>query len=165
MFGGPESAVTIKCIKPASPSPDKVLERMRKFIQVKPLRPGDEAWIVVDRDNWPEKPLDRIDEWGRSNEQFGFALSNPNFEYWLLLHYEEGVNIKSPRDCLSRLKSNVPDYDKGIDPRLYSLDKVQEAVRRAVVRDQPRCVSWPRRLGTTTVYRMVDRLLQAIDEL
>lgn len=26
-FGGPESAVTVKCIKAASPSPDKVLER------------------------------------------------------------------------------------------------------------------------------------------
>lgn len=137
---------------------------MRKFIQVKPLRPGDEAWIVVDRDNWPEKPLDRIEEWAKSSEQYGLALSNPNFEYWLLLHFEDGFNIKSPRDCLSRLQSNIPDYDKGIDPRHYSLERTHEAVRRAELRDQPRCEGWPRRLGTTTVYILVERLLQALDE-
>jgi hypothetical protein len=54
---------------------------------------------------------------GVKTEPQYFALSNPKFEYWLLLHFNDGTGIASSRDCSDRLKRHLPGYDKGIDAR------------------------------------------------
>lgn len=86
-------------------------------------------------------------------------MSNPNFEYWLLLHFEEGNKITHSSDCLARLKKYFPGYNKGIDTRKINLDMIKEAIRRAKNRDNPPCADWPRTIGWTSVYRLVERLL------
>ena len=86
-------------------------------------------------------------------------LSNPKFEYWLLLHFEEGTGITSSRDCSDRLKRHLPAYDKGIDARTITPERIDEAIRRARRQDNPPCRDWPRALGGTTVYRLVENIL------
>lgn len=88
------------------------------------------------------------------------ALSNPKFEYWLLLHFEDGDGIASPRDCSERLKRRLPGYEKGIDARKITRDRIDVAIRRARQRDNPPCADWPHVLGGTTVYRLVENILQ-----
>ena len=56
------------------------------------VQPCDEAWIVIDRDEWTEEQLARLHQWSNERTNHGFALSNPNFEYWLILHFEDGDN-------------------------------------------------------------------------
>ena len=88
-----------------------------------------------------------------------FALSNPNFEYWLLLHFENGARIASSRDCNDRLKRHLPRYDKGIDASMITRERIEEAIRRAKLRDNPPCADWPRATAGTTVYKLVENIL------
>jgi len=94
-------------------------------------------------------------------ENYGFALSNPKFEYWLLLHFEDGTGVNSSRDCTDRLKRWMPDYDKAIDTRKISQAQIDDAIRRARQRDHPPCEDWPKNLGQTTVYRLIENILEA----
>ena len=139
-------------------SPPQVLKRMEDHLRQVQLRDSDEAWLVVDKDQWTNAQLALLHAWAQTKRAYGFALSNPNFEYWLLLHFEDGAGIASERDCLDRLKRYLPDYNKGIDRRQITLERIDEAIRRARNRDHPPCADWPRQLGGTTVYKLVERI-------
>ena len=45
--------------------------------------------------------------------------------------FEDGTGIASSRDCSDRLKRHLPGYDKGIDARKITRDRIDEAIRRA----------------------------------
>src|SRR5690349_15468219 len=82
-----QTDVYIRCLnhksKNASPY---VLKRMREYLKNEPLKKYDEAWIVIDKDTWTDEQLTQLCEWTKEAENYGLALSNPKFEYWLLLH-------------------------------------------------------------------------------
>ncbi len=139
-------------------SPLHVLERMKKHLREHPLRASYEAWLVVDKDEWRDDQLRPLHSWAQEKENFGLALSNPKFEFWLLLHFEDGVGIASSQNCTQRLKKYVPDYKKGIDERKFTRERILRAIQRAKQRDNPPCADWPRSLGATTVYRLVEKL-------
>jgi hypothetical protein len=124
------------------------------------LRKSDEAWLVVDKDNWTDGQLSELHAWSTKKKNYGFALSNPKFEYWLLLHFENGAGVSSSRDCSERLKRYLPDYDKGIDTRNITESMLDDAIRRARSRDTPPCADWPRNVGTT-VYRLIEKIISA----
>ena len=144
-------------------SPLDVLSRMEKYLKENgnDLRESDEIWLVVDRDQWPATQLDRLQNWAEESNRRDLALSNPKFEYWLLLHFEDGLKIKSPSDCDARLREHLPDYDKGITPEKFTVEIISEAIKRGKLRDNPRCSGWPSTIGCTTVYRLVDSILQS----
>jgi len=157
-FNSSKSVIHIECLKSGTDSaPRDVLKRMRTRIKEKGLNDGDEAWLVVDRDHWDEAQLKELLAWSRARDNYGFALSNPNFEYWLLLHFEEGDDVPNAAVCASRLKRHLPGYDKSIvSDRL--MPGVGAAVDRARRKDTPPCADWPRATGTT-VYKLVEKLL------
>ncbi|MBO7722391.1 MAG: RloB domain-containing protein [Thermoguttaceae bacterium] len=160
IFNDKKSVIRIKCLRGSrESSPPQVLRRMKTHLRREGLKRSDEAWLVVDKDQWTDEQLSQLHAWARSGDNYGFALSNPKFEYWLLLHFEDGAAITSSRDCSDRLKRYLPDYDKGIDPRKITHDRIKEAIRRARLRDTPPCADWPRALGGTTVYKLVDNIL------
>jgi hypothetical protein len=157
------ATVHVSCIKGGHDSaPAKVLKRMKDRLASEGLRAGDEAWLVVDKDQWSEEQLATLWEWSRTNECYGFALSNPMFEYWLLLHFEDGTGVSSSRQCSEKLARYMPNYDKGFDTRTFSIEMIREAILRAENRDRPPCDDWPRGAGTT-VYKLVQRILSAGD--
>lgn len=152
--------VSIKCLPSrGASSPEYVLQRMKSYISKERLMDGDEAWLVVDKDEWEESKLDRLAQWADEKEQYGLALSNPKFEYWLLLHFEAGNGITSSTQCSQRLKQHLPEYDKNIDMRKISKEMVCLAMVRGGLRDAPVCIGWPRNMGVTTVYRLVKKIL------
>lgn len=162
MFGDGTSIVQVRCIKSKhDSSPLQVLKRMTDFLELERLRPSDEAWLVVDKDQWTDMQLMQLHRWSLQRENYGFALSNPKFEYWLLLHYENGAAVTSSRDCTERLKLWLPDYDKGIDLHKTSLTHITNAINRAKKRDHPPCEDWPRSPGQTTVYRLAQNILES----
>ena len=160
IFNKQESVIWVKCLKnsPGS-SPLHVLKRMKDQLRKVELRSTDEAWLVVDKDQWSDEQLLQLHDWAQTGENFGFTLSNPKFEYWLLLHFEDGNDIASARDCTDRLKRHLTDYDKGIDVRKFTNERIEAAIRRAKLRDNPTCVDWPRSIGGTTIYRLVEKLM------
>ena len=160
IFNSESSTIRVKCIKGSHGcSPPQVLKRMEKYIKQQGLDSLDEAWIVVDKDEWTDQQLSLLHQWAENRVGRGFALSNPKFEYWLLLHFEDGTDILSPRDCDNRLKRYIPEYDKGIDCRIFSNERIYDAVKRAENRDTPPCCDWPRNCGST-VYRLVKNILR-----
>ena len=53
----------IDCISSGTKSsPNQVLKRMRKRQSEATLRPGDAAWIVIDKDNWNDEQLKQLFE-------------------------------------------------------------------------------------------------------
>lgn len=153
------SKSTVKCLNNLhGTSPIQILKVMKTDLKKRRLRKGDEAWIVVDRDIWESEDLDALVEWAKENGNFYLALSNPKFEYWLLLHFEEGNRIKSPKNCEDRLKRHLPTYNKNIQVSKIK-PKIQDAIARAKAKDTPSCETWPKQPGTT-VYRLVEKILQ-----
>ena len=160
IFNNQQSVIRVSCLKSRhGSSPLHVLKRMEDHLRQVELRSTDEAWLVVDKDQWTDEQLVQLHDWAQTGENFGFALSNPKFEYWLLLHFEDGNDIASARDCTERLKRHLTDYDKGIDGRKFTNERIEAAIRRARLRDNPKCIDWPRSLGGTTIYRLVEKLV------
>jgi hypothetical protein len=141
-------------------APDKVLQRVQQFIRNNGLRSTDEAWVVVDKDQWSDEQLEKVFKWSNLKLNYGLALSNPKFEFWLLLHFEDGKGIATSQDCSTQLKRYLPHYDKRVDTGKISLEQVREAIRRAKVKDKPPCSDWPRSAGGTTVYRLIQKILE-----
>lgn len=134
------SIIHVHCLKGEHESaPQQVLKRMREYLREYGLKDYDEAWLVVDMDQWTEEQLAQLYSWSLDADNCWFALSNPMFEYWLLLHFEEGAGIAGARECMARLRRHLPDYDKGIDPRRITQEMIDAAVTRARTRDMPPC--------------------------
>jgi len=160
-FNNQDSVIRVSCLKGKHDSaPPQVLARMEKHIKKEGLRNTDEAWLVVDKDSWTDDQLMLLHNWSEQKENYGFALSNPKFEYWLLLHFDKGNGISSSRMCSDRLKSYIPDYDKGLDIRKISTSMISEAILRAKVKNNPPCDKWPNITGTT-VFKLVESILNS----
>ena len=147
IFRQSNPAIHIQCLKGKHSASPSLLQTMEDRLETVDLKKSDEAWIVVDKDQWAKKA-----------DNFGFALSNPKFEYWLLLHFEDGKGCNSSQVCTQKLRSYFPDNDKGIDARETSKDKISDAIRRAKQKDNPPCEDWPRTTGTT-VYKLAQKIL------
>lgn len=80
-----------------------LMERKRRWVEYGAS--PDELWMVIDRDeqNVTSVQLKKIIE-ECSKESFNLALSNPNFELWLLLHlteidhYEKQMLLRNKKD-------------------------------------------------------------------
>ena len=161
IFNGLQSKNRVKCPKRNHNSaPRYVLKQMIKYLREKKPMPPFEAWIVVDADDWKQEELVKLNKWAQERDNRGFALSNPKFEYWLSLHFEEGNYVATSKECDRRLQQHIPGYDKSIDPNHFTRDRICEAVHRAKSRDDPLCNDWPRRLGQTTVYKLVELIFK-----
>jgi len=109
MFQYLNSVISVKCLKGNThSSPKHVLKRMKKYLSEEKFLDIDEAWLVVDKDAWSDNQLKELYEWSKTESNYYFALSNPKFEYWLLLHF-------GPQECSERLKKYLPGYNKGVD--------------------------------------------------
>ncbi len=156
----PHSIVQVKCLKRQSSksSPIQVLKAMQDFLQKESLKKTDEAWIVVDKDEWTDDQFKELFLWAKTRNNHGFALSNPNFEYWLLLHFEDGKGIVSPQECLARLKRHLPNYKKDIDSKKFTPELIAKAISRAKQRDTHRPDEFPQ-IWSTTVYKLIERII------
>jgi len=93
----------------------------------------DRVWCVVDVE--APQPHAKISEALCKAKDLGIdvALSNPCFEYWLLLHFEHtGSYFATNRSVRDALRQHIPAYDKSKDiiDILYPLTEV--AIRNAV---------------------------------
>lgn len=161
IFNDQNSVIRVNCLKSKHDSaPPQVLARMEKHLKKEGLKKSDEAWLVVDKDQWTDEQLSQLHQWSQQADNYGFALSNPKFEFWLLLHFEDGGGVSSSQICSQKLERHFPGYDKGINVRRISDTMIADAIRRARQRDNPPCDDWPRTTGTT-VYKLVESILES----
>lgn len=158
IFNSVNTVVHVECLRSRHEStPEQVLDKMKEYIEEHRLRAGDEAWLVVDKDQWSDEQLSKLHLWSTTRVNYGLVVSNPKFEYWLLLHFDDGAGISSARDCMDRLRRYIPDYEKGRLPVARLIQGITAAIERAQRRDTPVCEGWPRYAGST-VYRLVTKL-------
>ena len=155
-----ETRITMVNKKTSESSPAGVLDAMKRHVKhrVLSLSDSDEFWLVVDRDTWPEESLRQLYQWTQATKKRGLALSNPKFEYWLLLHFEDAVGNLTSQHCVARLRRHLPKYDKGIPRGKIGLSQIKEAIKRARQQNDPPCQDWPRHTGTT-VYLIVQKVI------
>jgi hypothetical protein len=162
LFNNSDRTIFIKCLKGTHHSgPAAILERLENYLREEELLKTDEAWIVVDKDQWTDKQLVILHSWSKQARNYGFALSNPLFEYWLLLHFDDGHNIQSAEECKDRLSQYLPDYNNNINDRKITLAMINKAILRAKKRDKPSCIDWPKDIGVTTVYKLIEKIIKS----
>lgn len=111
-------------------APGALLKRITKYLEEYEITNQDEAWIVMDRDQWNEDHIIKVIDWTTQNKHYGLALTNPKFEYWLLLHFEDGNGVQTARECNERIKQHIVSYHKNIPINKITLDNTKAAIDR-----------------------------------
>ena len=147
-------------------SPVRILRMLDSFAKDYKLRDGDQLWLVMDRDRQSWRPQ-AIAEVARECVRKGYhlAVSNPCFEVWLLLHFEDIIQQAHARKsyllansdhCLKTEVASRLDREKPYIENFFSL--TEQAIERAKRLDTKPRTRWPHGLGTR-VYRLLERLL------
>jgi hypothetical protein len=91
----------------------------------------DSVWCVFDCNS--HDPVNRSRAFNQAEvNQINIAYSNPCFELWYLLHYQEQAAYIERDKCISELKKHIPDYNKA-KTGLYLMlfDQQDTAIRNA----------------------------------
>ncbi len=171
----------------SSSKPENLLDKMNKYIEQNKESidfDNDEFWIIMDVDDHTDPTI--INAQGKSNEQkwievlalckeknIKCAISNPFFELWLLLHFDDANDedrkyavtnshsYEATNHFTNRLRSlNVSLKGKEIknsDIPKYSKERIIDAISRAKLMDDPPCEEYPKCLGTT-VYKLLENI-------
>ena len=87
----------------------------------------NEVWCLFDRDENPH--FDDAVEQAMANK-IGVAASNPCFELWILLHFQDQQADISRKNAFKIAKKHIPGYDK----RLTGFSPFQGRVHHAILR-------------------------------
>jgi len=140
-------------------APNHILERIVKFEEENDLGPEDERWLVFDVDRQRKHFLNEVAKVARESG-YNLAISNPCFELWLLLHFQDAD--LADVDCaavIARLRPHIGGYKKSkINLEAYTANKTNEAVTRARALEGKQGTRWPGFPGTH-VFKLVEALL------
>ncbi len=152
----PDVHISIHCHS-SNTHPQQILARAKKFINDKKLGKHDLIWLVVDVDYHDKKDLQPLIDWAKENKNYGAAISNPNFEYWILLHFEKGDGIKNMKDCENRLKKHLPNYKKNYLDEKKLIPNITTAITNAKNKHR-QSQDWHSD-HHTTVYELVESII------
>lgn len=138
-------------------APVFVVDALKKYLIEEPLMGADEAWAVIDYDERPAQMIQSvIDALKDIGKNVHLALSNPNFEFWLLLHFEDGTGVQTKKECNAKIAKYISNYDKSIPEKVFA--HIEKAIDRAEAIDKRSNTLWPQKSGTT-VYKLVKLLM------
>ncbi|NLX95321.1 MAG: RloB domain-containing protein [Rhodopirellula sp.] len=144
-------------------SPKDVLARLDAAKNDYATEDGDSFWVCMDTDHWVEaNHIRNLRDVLRQCRQKGYevAISNPCFELWLLLHFEEYTQTTEVpcSDVADALRQAAGSYRKDACDRLaIEPSQVDVAVARAKAMDrglEDVLPSYP----VTRVYRLLELL-------
>jgi hypothetical protein len=121
------------------------------------LKRGDEIWMLIDVDDWSAEEIEGAIQWASEKDYRKLAISNPKFELFLLLHFEEGKGCTTGATVDRRLKKHWPEYDKHVPPTKFNNETVGNAVERSKIRRSSNAAMPPN--GSTDAYRLAEQLL------
>lgn len=132
----------------------------------KEISNDDEVWIVIDQDNRAERDphLNKLLQWHDPTQRHFVAISNPCFEYWLLLHFECANNLSDVKNCRNHLQKYYQKQDdqyklkKCFPSQFYTLQMVRDAICNAQTRGQCKNEDDP---FYTNVYLLTDKIINS----
>lgn len=133
------------------------------------LQPGDQAWIILDEDDATDEQLAEVFDWVALRKDRGVGFTVPQFEYWLLLHFDDGKGTRTQREVEEKLKQCWPNYHKTARPQ-FTVEQVNQAVGRASVKVSDTGVTtldeFDEKIGrhssVTTVHFLVELILASL---
>lgn len=152
-------------------APNHVFKKLKKEAKDEyNFKPTDELWMIIDTDRW--KNIDQIILECNKQENMFVAVSNPCFEFWLLLHikniseYKEdelelilknGKTSKNGRTYVEKkIIEILGSYNKSNPkPGLY-LTTIENAIKQAKTLNNPE-EEYPTKLGSF-VYKILESL-------
>ena len=155
------TAIQVRCIprSPGRSAPRHVLEDMKRFLRENSAKENYEVWLIIDRDDWRAEEILELNDWAASRDEYNLAISAPSFEYWVLLHYEEGVNCPGKAAIKSKLEKHIPNYDKHVNNVNFKEEMIRDAIRRGRQRDHTPTDVFPLCPGSR-VYLLAEALLK-----
>lgn len=111
-------------------SPPALIKQAEHLLRSTAYRKGDQIWLVLDADQWTDEQFIELCRWMQKSKHFHVAISNPKFEYWILLHGETDPGQVSSHQCSSLFK-RMMGSSKGIDSQKLSIEGIFTAARRA----------------------------------
>ena len=103
-------------------APNFVLDDLKKYLDAEPLMRDDEAWVVIDYDDRSHETIQSvIDGLHKIGKNAHLALSNPNFEFWLLLHFDKGAGVQTKTQCKTKLSTFIPIIVGIINESMYNM--------------------------------------------
>lgn len=151
-------------------APKHVFSKLKREVkELYTLDIHDELWMIIDRDRWHnlQEICDKCTEEGN----FYLALSNPCFEFWLLLHIKDINEFSSEelnsiwenrkvrnKTYLKKLLSDLLDngYNESNPQPERFLPYLNDAVIRAKALDTPQ-ESFPTKLGSH-IYKLIEKI-------
>ncbi|MDK8759978.1 RloB family protein [Corynebacterium sp. MSK151] len=140
------------------------ISKVEEFIKKKGLKPSDEAWLVLDRDEGErdEAILD-LYEWAKLHRNRYIALSVPNFELWILAHFQGVSGISTKTEVKTALDSHISNYKKGNASQLpISVNRISQAVSNisSKLRECPEeLADFDGLGGVTSVHMLVQKMI------
>ena len=167
--------------------PWQLIEKIDKFKEKEASvydfqnHPDDEFWIIADVDDHTNQK--NIGKWNQmlsdcADKKYGYAISNPFFEVWLLLHhlepnesdYRYAVTEQHAYERTDHFKNRLRTEaraglvdGKGINKRHYNVDKIKTAIKRAEELHNKE-EEWPHNLGST-VYLLLEKIVEIADSI
>ncbi|APW61953.1 RloB family protein [Paludisphaera borealis] len=112
----------------------------------------DSVWCVFDVDDHPSLP--RAKDQARAG-RIELAISNPCFELWLLLHFQEHPGMQDRRRVKAMLRKHVPHYDKAVDYASYATGHPHADKRAERLEQAAEKANEPGRNPSTGVYQLI----------
>jgi len=150
--------------------PKNLAKFARKQIEKKGLnfKNGDNIWCVFDCDENTNEDISQACKTAANDVKI--CLSNPNFEFWFLLHYEFIVTRLERSEVIEKLKrKHIPNYSKNTDvfddllnERSVAIDNAKKLnklhgknnIELTSVESNP----------STQVYRIVEEILKSTEK-
>lgn len=143
--------------------------------------PEDEFWIIADVDDHTNSS--NLAKWNQmlsdcDAKKYEYAISNPFFEVWLLLHhlepneddYKFAVTDQHQYEKTSHFKDRLREDanaglidGKGVNKACYDLSKIRKAISQAKQLHNE-TEKWPHDLGST-VYLLINKIVEISDSI
>lgn len=120
-----------------------------------------EVWVLIDKDSWKQEDIDdlfqlnQLENHKRKVGSINVLMSDPKFEIWLLLHFEEANGVCTPRDIDIRLKKYLPGYNKHCSASAFSMESVEIAIQRAKKKERTESSN-----VKAPVYKLIERMIE-----
>ncbi len=141
--------------------PKHVFQRMEEFASEYDLIDDDKKWLVLDTDAWIaggyKEKFDFVCGEAKTKE-IGLAVTNPCFEYWLLLHrVDPPINTTKCEHADTQLREILGTYNKKNVKTDEFCPYFHLAVERARQHDPSPDKDWPESEGSH-IYRIFDEI-------
>ncbi len=115
----------------------------------------------MDNDQWTDEQKDQIISWTKEKDCHRLAVSNPRFEYWILLHDKSYGHLTNQE--IGDKFTDLMGQGKGLRESFFTVENIQQARNYACEKNKNYPDEAFPNVNGSTVYKLIDLLLQSDD--